>query len=176
MKILIAHDGSSYGGKALDYVLSHPAQFGECLLRIGNLAEDGHEERPVEAAVGERQPRGVGGEHAHAPRCSIVQPPPQLLDHAGLQVNADNLPAVAYGARRLRREVARSGADLEHALTGIDPERGDCLLGWLDQPPRRVQQRGRLARREHGAGATFAQPQRYGERSERGSDDEGEPE
>jgi nucleotide-binding universal stress UspA family protein len=39
MKILIAIDGSSYGAKALDYVLSHAQQFGQAELTVIHVGQ-----------------------------------------------------------------------------------------------------------------------------------------
>lgn len=104
MKILIAHDGSSYGSKALDYVLSHPAQFGGAQLALIHVAH----------AVPARAAAAVGAEivaahHAHE-HDEALAGGRRRLAAAGRE--ARELRVVGDPATKIVEAIAEGGHDM----------------------------------------------------------------
>lgn len=104
MKILIAHDGSSFGGKALDYVLSHPAQFGDAELAVIHVAH----------AVPARAAAAVGAEivaahHAHEHDEALAGSRKRL---AASTREAREIRVVGDPATKIVEAIAEGGFDL----------------------------------------------------------------
>ena len=103
MKILIAHDGSRFGAKALDYVLSHPAQFGNAELAVIHVAH----------AVPARAAAAVGAEivaahHAHEHDEALAGSRKRL---AAASRAAREIRVVGEPGAKIVEEIAAGGHD-----------------------------------------------------------------
>lgn len=104
MKILIAHDGSHFGAKALDYVLGHPEQFGAATLDLIHVAQ------PVSTRVAAAVGAEIVAAHHHHEHEEALAAPRRRLAAAGRQ--AKEIPMVGDPASKIVETLATGGHEL----------------------------------------------------------------